>query len=704
MSVLGEVATTHTAALYVVKIGSASLAHEKIFDEVARLRGRGARILLVAGGAAGIRAHYEAIGRPVRNLLLKNGSEARYCPPEEMSHIVAAYERVTLPRVREALTSRGLTCFTSTAQAGSLVTADPNPPLRARLNEPSVTDLNPPLRARLNEPSTADLNPPLSGQELSTADPDPALRTGVNGHELSPANPDPASRARVSGQGPSTADPSSHASGPGRSLIIRDHRAGTVAEVATECLVQLLDAFDVVCVAPPVAASDGGAPLNVDADVLAAELANALDADHLRLVTGTPGLLADPSSDISGIPDIGRGEGLRYAQGRMRQKVRAAEIALDGNADVAITGPHSLQVGTRFWRADPPADDLTLLTRAVEISSVSRDERELAEYLVEWCRQRGIEADVDDAGNFVALKGSGRRRLLMLGHLDTVPHRWPVHWDDGTISGRGCVDAKGSLVAYLETLHDLDVPPDIQVRVVGAVEEEITSAGAFFVRDHYKADAVVIGEPSGAGALTIGYYGLLKVRIGVADPVGHTAGQGVTTAADQMVDVLARLRDGLAEEGPDALLAVLGIHAVNGGDVQRGEAVVDVRVPSTMSLDDLIGHFRQVAHPIEIEVLRATPGHVTARTSPLVKAFSRAFKAEGVVNRFLAKKGSSDMNTLATTWHGVPMVAYGPGDAKLDHTPHEHLEAAEYRRARSVLSRAVAEWIAAETQTIRRAA
>ncbi len=98
---------------------------------------------------------------------------------------------------------------------------------------------------------------------------------------------------------------------------------------------------------PPAAASDGGSPLNVDADVLAAELANALDADHLRLVTGTPGLLADPSSATSGIPDVGRGEGLRHARGRMRQKVRAAEIALDGNADVAITGPHSLDVGTR---------------------------------------------------------------------------------------------------------------------------------------------------------------------------------------------------------------------------------------------------------------------------------------------------------------------------------------------------------------------
>ncbi len=617
MSVLGHVASTRKAALYVVKIGSASLGHDALFDELALLRRRGARVLLVAGGAAGITRHYADIGRPVRTLSLRGDSEVRYCPPEEMPHIVDAYERVTLPRVRDALTSRGLTVFASVARDGALVSAQANRPLRA------VRD--------------------------------------------------------------------------GRTTVVRDHRAGTVTGVAADRVQALLDAFDVVCLSPPVADGAGGdgSALNVDADVLAAELANALAADHLRLVTGTPGLLADPEDPASRLADVVRGEGERFARGRMRQKVRAAEIALDGSADVAITGPHILSPasGTRFWRAPAPAPDLSLLARAVEISSVSADERELAEYLVDWCTGHGVHAEIDAAGNLVATRGSGDRRLLMLGHLDTVPHRWPVRWDGLTITGRGCVDAKASLVAYLETLADMDVPSWAQVRVVGAVEEEVTSAGAFHARDHYPADAVVVGEPSGEKALTIGYYGLLKVRLRVSHSVGHTAGQGVTTAADQLVDVLGRLRDEIAGADSQALVAVLGIHAVNGGDVQLGEAVVDVRVPPALDLEHLVELVRRVAGPVVVEVLRATPGVVTSRTSPLVKAFSRAFREEGVTPRFLAKKGSSDMNTLATTWRGVPMVAYGAGDAALDHTPDEHLDAEEFRRARTVLSRAVANWM-----------
>ncbi|MFG2006889.1 M20/M25/M40 family metallo-hydrolase [Spirillospora sp. NPDC048911] len=613
MPMLGPVAGSRGPALYVVKIGSSSLAHDRVFDEVAALRRRGARILVVAGGARAIAAHYASIERPVRELRLRTGT-VRYCPPDEMSHIVDAYERITLPRVRAGFAERGLTVHASVAKDWGIVAGKANPPFRAVQDD--------------------------------------------------------------------------------RAVVVRDHRAGSVTRVAADRLRALLAAFDVVCLSPPVADEAGGPALNVDADVLAAELANALDADHLRLVTGTPGLLTDPDDPASRVPDALRGDGEAYARGRMRQKVRAAEIALRGTADVAITGPHLLAPGsgTRFWRAPAPDPGLDLPARMVEISSVSGDERELAEYLVDWCIERGIDATIDPAGNLVATRGDGAHRLLMLGHLDTVPHRWPARWDGERLTGRGCVDAKASLAVFLQTLAELDVPPGVQVRVVGAVEEENTSAGAFHVRDHYPADAVIVGEPSGAGALTVGYYGLLKMRLRVDEPVGHTAGRDVRTAADTLADTLGLIRARIGEASPDALVATLGVHAVNAGDRQVGEAVVDVRVPGP-SPDPLIELVREAAGPVAVEVLRATPGTSTRRSNALVKAFSRAFHEAGINPRFLAKKGSSDMNTLATTWAGVPQVAYGPGDASLDHTPHEHIDAAEYRGARNVLTHAIAAWV-----------
>jgi LysW-gamma-L-lysine carboxypeptidase len=48
------------------------------------------------------------------------------------------------------------------------------------------------------------------------------------------------------------------------------------------------------------------------------------------------------------------------------------------------------------------------------------------------------------------------------------------------------------------------------------------------------------------------------------------------------------------------------------------------------------------------------------------------------------KTGTSDMNVVAPVWK-CPIVAYGPGDSALDHTPHEHLDLDEYWRAVLVL-------------------
>ncbi|WP_079024421.1 M20/M25/M40 family metallo-hydrolase [Streptomyces scabiei] len=612
---------TPTRPLYVIKAGSATLDRGTIHKELADLVARGARVLLVAGGATGIERHYGAIGRPMPQLRLANGDSVRYCPPEEMTHLVDAYERVTLPAVERELRALGLSVFTSVAARGGLVTGRANRPLKA-------------------------------------------------------------------------------VSGEGRTLVVRDHRAGVPTGVDIDGLTALLEAYDVVCLSPPVADPEGGAPLNVDADVLAAVLTGALGADHLRLVTGTAGLLTDPAVPGSTLYDAYPGEGAKYAGGRMRQKVRAAEIAMkDSGADVAITGPHTMSEPsgwTRFWRTKEPAADLGLLTRVACVPSVSRDEAELAAYLAEWCRERGIDAHVDEAGNLVATRGDGPRRLLLLGHLDTVPHHWPAEWREGELWARGSVDAKGSLANFLEVLAHADIPEDGRLCVVGAVEEEISSSkGAFHVRDRYPADAVVIGEPSGSGTLTLGYFGLFKLRVTASVPSGHSAGMDAVSAPDHLIDVLGRIRAAVLAEAPDALSAVIDVQVENGRKSSTATGILNFRVPPRADVEALttaaLGHVRD---DVRVEVLRATPGHASGRSSALVKVFTRAFAQAGIRPRFVVKKGTSDMNTLATTWHDVPMVAYGPGDSSLDHTDEERIDPMEYRTARTLLADAVHRWFA----------
>ncbi len=43
------------------------------------------------------------------------------------------------------------------------------------------------------------------------------------------------------------------------------------------------------------------------------------------------------------------------------------------------------------------------------------------------------------------------------------------------------------------------------------------------------------------------------------------------------------------------------------------------------------------------------------------------------------------MNVVGPVWQ-CPIVAYGPGDSNLDHTPHEHIQLEEYGLAITVLT------------------
>ena len=48
------------------------------------------------------------------------------------------------------------------------------------------------------------------------------------------------------------------------------------------------------------------------------------------------------------------------------------------------------------------------------------------------------------------------------------------------------------------------------------------------------------------------------------------------------------------------------------------------------------------------------------------------------------KTGTSDMNVVGPVW-GCPILAYGPGDSRLDHTPNEHVSVAEFLRSVEIL-------------------
>ncbi|WP_028546547.1 M20/M25/M40 family metallo-hydrolase [Paenibacillus taiwanensis] len=480
-----------------------------------------------------------------------------------------------------------------------------------------------------------------------------------------------------------------------RTVIIRDSLFGHFTSSHSSFLRAALDAFDVVCLTPPIFDPVLDSYINIDADVLAAHLAVELDAHHLRFVTGTPGLLLDVHDQTSTISDLYTDDELSFVQGRMKQKVRAAQLAiLEGACDVFISGPHTLEGSkTWFWNVSRELASVDLLNKVARIPSVSQDEHELAQYLLDAIQLPSVSGTIDEAGNIVFRKGSGPHTLLLLGHIDTVPHVWPVRSDTNGITGRGVVDAKGCFVNFVHMLQDVDVPEHGSLLVIGAVEEEISSSkGAFFIRDQYSADAVIIGEPSGEDNLTLGYYGLFKLRITIQRAQEHTAAKDTISVIDELYQVAAEIRQRVRDIDAQSLSSLIDINFEQVKGFLTVTAILNFRVSPAAGngyADQLDLTFKK---EVTIEVLRATPGYANARSGSLVKAFVRSFAKRGKSIHYLKKRGTSDMNTLATTWSTVPMVAYGPGDSSLDHTNDEYLHYEEAAATRSILKDAVTEW------------
>ena len=76
------------------------------------------------------------------------------------------------------------------------------------------------------------------------------------------------------------------------------------------------------------------------------------------------------------------------------------------------------------------------------------------------------------------------------------------------------------------------------------------------------------------------------------------------------------------------------------------------------------------------------------KNTPPVRALLRAIRFAGGKPRFKLKMGTSDMNVVGPAW-SCPIVAYGPGDSALDHTPDEHIEVTEFLKTIDVLVHAL---------------
>jgi LysW-gamma-L-lysine carboxypeptidase len=338
-------------------------------------------------------------------------------------------------------------------------------------------------------------------------------------------------------------------------------------------------------------------------------------------------------------------------------------------------------------------DDLDLLAVMLRIQSHSGQELKLARFLVDELNERGFESHIDSAGNAVGEMGdpSTGPTIMLLGHMDTVPGDIHVRREGNLLYGRGACDAKGPLATFIAAASRFKGPG--RVVVVGAVEEEAaTSKGARVIANTYMPDCAVIGEPSSWDRVTVGYKGRLLAHYTVSRESAHTAHdqQNASETAvafwQQVTEAITRVNADRPAGAFERLSPSLRMMS-SASDGMRDIASLSLgfRLPPGFSADEWRAELVDLASDAYIEFSAYEPAVRVPKNTPVARAFLRGIRAQGGSPRFVVKTGTSDLNVVSEKW-SCPMLAYGPGDSLLDHTPHEHINIHEYQSAIDVLT------------------
>jgi succinyl-diaminopimelate desuccinylase len=340
------------------------------------------------------------------------------------------------------------------------------------------------------------------------------------------------------------------------------------------------------------------------------------------------------------------------------------------------------------------ADPVALTRALVDIESVSGAEARIAD-AVEGALRAVPHLVVARLRNTVMARtdlGLGQR-VVLAGHLDTVPvaGNLPARMDGEVMWGCGTSDMKSGVALALQLAVGLPRPRyDVTYLFYEAEEVESERNGLHLVAmahpEWLAADFAVLLEPT-YGAVEAGCQGTMQAVVHTAGVRAHSARSwhGVN-AVHAAREVLTRLGGYQARrvtingcEFREGLNAV-GIRGGVAGNVIPDACEVDVnyRFAPDRSVDEAIGHVREVFTGYDVRVVDAAPGALPGLHAAPAVEFLAAVGATPA-----AKLGWTDVSRFAAL--GIPALNFGPGDPNLAHSREERVELAKIRTGAAVL-------------------
>ncbi|MET0409404.1 MAG: succinyl-diaminopimelate desuccinylase [Hyphomicrobium sp.] len=386
-----------------------------------------------------------------------------------------------------------------------------------------------------------------------------------------------------------------------------------------------------------------------------------------------------------------------------------------------------------------PTDPIALAQALIRCESVTPDEAGALTLLQNVLEPAGFtchrlvfsEPGTPDVDNLYARLGNGRPHLSFAGHTDVVPVGNEAAWTvppfageirDGNLYGRGAVDMKGCIAAFLAAtmkyLHHYNGLPRGSLSFIITGDEEGPSVnGTMKILDWLKArdeviDACLVGEPSNPKALgdeiRIGRRGSLTIDLSVHGKQGHSAYPQI---ADNPVPKLARIIDRLStakiDDGTENFqpsnLQVTVISVPNTAtNVIPGLAIarINIRYNDAWTRPSIEEWVRETTDAAAKEVgakydleFSGTGDVFLTKPGPLVSTLKDAVKSfTGRVPALTTGGGTSDARFIKDI---CPVVEFGLVNATI-HQVDEHTSVADLETLTNIYERFITDYFRSE--------
>ena len=318
------------------------------------------------------------------------------------------------------------------------------------------------------------------------------------------------------------------------------------------------------------------------------------------------------------------------------------------------------------------------------IESVSGSEKQLADAIERALALPHLRV-LRDGNAVVASTNSGKPRVLIAGHIDTVPvaNNLPSqlhHFErEQVIVGRGSVDMKGGVAVMLKLASEL-VNPRYDISWIFYDNEEVDSSKnglGRLAQNHpelLKGEFAILCEPTSA-LVEGGCNGTLRALIRTKGVKAHSArpwmGENAIHKATPILEKLSSFEpQTIAVDGLDyrESLNAVSIKAGIAGNVipDLCEVEINYRFAPSKNAQAAKAQIEELFTGFEIEFVDVAEGARPGLDTELARQFLAA-----TATTARPKYGWTDVARFSAL--GIPAINFGPGDPSLAHADNENL-------------------------------